>query len=175
MLDTGDAVVALPRQNLTGAIDSECVAVVPIGDHRPDETARLVDDPVVDRPRVDTERLRAHRLRLLEAVDRCSMQAPDIPGPAPAGMNRSVGKPAHLGQGWHPGREIGQDDAATPRADVDGRYPSHGGYRMNAAATPESTGMIRPVVRENSSETIAATAVAMCSGRTSRLRMVRCA
>ena len=53
--------------------------------------------------------------------------------------------------------------------------PRHGGYRMNAAATPESTGMITPVVRENSSETIAATAAAMCSGSTSRLRMVRCA
>ena len=132
-------------------------------------------DAVVDRPRVDTQRLRAHRLRLLEPVDRCSTQALDIPAPAPAGMKWSVGKPAHLGQGWHSGREIGQDDAATPRADVDGRYPSHGGYRIKAAATPESTGIIRPVVRENSSETIAATAAAMCSGSTSRLRMVRCA
>ena len=43
----------------------------------------------------------------------------------------------------------------------------------NAAATPASTGTWRPVVWLNSAEVIAVTALATCSGSTSRLSNVR--
>ncbi len=50
-----------------------------------------------------------------------------------------------------------------------------GGQRMKAAATPESTGIRRPVVMGRVPLVSASTASAMCSGSTSSLRTVRCA
>ena len=68
------------------------------------------------------------------------------------------------------------DDAAARRSDVDGSEDPHGDVqRRNAAATPASTGTWSPVVWLNSSDVIAATALATCSGSTSRLSSVRCA
>ena len=55
----------------------------------------------------------------------------------------------------------------------DGVAPSHLGGRP--AATPESTGMCRPVVRLSSGPVSTYTASAMFSGTTSRLRIVRLA
>ena len=101
------------------------------------------------------------------------MKGLDIPRPTTISMNRAIREPRNFGERRDAVDMIAQDDSSTSRADVDGRDPVHDCYRTNAAATPESTGMIMPVVRENSSDTIAATANAMCSGSTSRLRMVR--
>src|SRR4051794_39699925 len=64
---------------------------------------------------------------------------------------------------------------AAGRTDVDS--PEHrglgGGHRRNAAATPASTGMCRPVVWLRSAEQSTKTALATFSGSTSRLRRVR--
>lgn len=103
------------------------------------------------------------------------MKGLDIPRPTTFNMNRAIREARNLGERRNAGDKITQDDSSASRSDIDGRDPAHDCYRTNAAATPESTGMIMPVVRENSSDTIAATASAMCSGSTSRLRMVRCA
>ena len=101
------------------------------------------------------------------------MERLDIPPPATIDQTRPIREARDLGERWNPRDKIADDDASASRADIDGRDPGHDRYRTNAAATPESTGMIMPVVRENSSEASAATARPMCSGSTSRLRMVR--
>ena len=101
------------------------------------------------------------------------MKGLDTPRPTTISMNRGIREARNLGERWNAVDKITQDNSSASRADIDGRDPVHDCYRTNAAATPESTGMIMPVVRENSSDTIAATASAMCSGSTSRLRMVR--
>ena len=102
------------------------------------------------------------------------MKGLNVPRPTTFNMNRAIREARNLGERRNAFDKITQDDSSASRSDIDGRDPAHD-YRTNAAATPESTGMIMPVVRENSSDTIAATASAMCSGSTSRLRMVRCA
>ena len=64
------------------------------------------------------------------------------------------------------------------RGDADGRGAGRHrrpGHRRKAAATPASTGMCRPVVWLSSSVQSTKTALAMLSGSTSRLRIVRCA
>ena len=101
------------------------------------------------------------------------MKGLDIPRPTTINMNRAIWEARNLGERRNAVDKITQDHSSASRADIDGSDPVHDRYRTNAAATPESTGMIMPVVRENSSDTIAATASAMCSGSTSRLRMVR--
>ena len=82
----------------------------------------------------------------------------------------------------------GAPRAATRPSRADLRRPSPGrrtrpgrraatrdrlGHRRNAAATPASTGMSRPVVSGRSPAHSANTAAATCSGRTSRLSSVR--
>ena len=62
--------------------------------------------------------------------------------------------------------------AGAPFGKLRDRWPS-GGHRRKAAATPESTGMCRPVVRLSSGPVSTYTASATFSGTTSRLRIVR--
>ena len=78
--------------------------------------------------------------------------------------------------GWQLALLAGADGAghhpAPGGAEVD---RGDGGHRKNAAATPASTGMCSPVVRDSSPAVSTNTAAATCSGRTSRLSSVRCA
>ena len=90
-----------------------------------------------------------------------------------------------------PSWTIAGDDPAARGADVDRRDDGgarfgHRGprpvimdtvvcQRRKAAATPASTGMCRPVVWDRSAEHSTNTALATCSGSTSRFSRVRCA
>ncbi len=67
------------------------------------------------------------------------------------------------------------DDPTARGAEVDGGEDpcGHSSQRRNAAATPASTGTCRPVVWLNASDVIATTALATCSGSTSRFSSVR--
>ena len=78
--------------------------------------------------------------------------------------------------------DLADHDSAAGRPEVDrddrGGFASwhclgHRRYRRNAAATPASTGMCRPVVWTRSGPTSANTALATWSGSTSRLSSVR--
>ena len=72
------------------------------------------------------------------------------------------------------GHDPAAGGAEVDRGDADGfRRTEH--HRRKAAATPASTGMCRPVVWLSSEEQSTKTALAMFSGSTSRLRIVRCA
>ena len=89
--------------------------------------------------------------------------------------HRLVGEPVHLGQVERARPDPAEHDPAAGRAQVDrGDRPStRRAHRRNAAATPASTGMCRPVVCDRSPPVSAKTALATCSGSTSRLSRVR--
>ncbi len=99
---------------------------------------------------------------------------------AVGGADRLVGEPVH-DLDIEPARsDPAQDDAAAGGAEVDGRDGTAACdpgllvvHRRNAAATPPSTGMCSPVVWDSPAEQSAKTALATCSGRTSRLSKVR--
>ena len=98
---------------------------------------------------------RARRARPGRCGNRCDLVQLQLAGPDPADHDPAAG-----------GAEVDRGDAdASPLA---GRP-----HRRNAAATPASTGMCSPVVRDSSPAVSANTAAATCSGRTSRLSSVR--
>ncbi len=129
-----------------------------------------VEQPVVDRPRVDADAVqrpgarppragRSSTARWRPRTSQCS---------APSARTPAVGEAVHLAPGaasaGRPGRRI---DAAAGRAEVDGRDRTGRAaraHRRKAAATPESTGMCRPVVWVRSGPLSTKTASATFSG-----------
>ncbi len=94
--------------------------------------------------------------------------------------HRPVGEAVHLGELQHVRVDADPRDhhATGGGAEVDGHDPDGPGptrraHRRKAAATPASTGTCSPVVWVMSGPQSTKTALAMCSGSTSRLRMVR--
>src|SRR5690606_33114773 len=131
---------------------------------------------VVDRPRVDADALdrglTAHRVG--EARHDTVEEGVEIPVQAVLVLDRSVGEARDELQVDPSLVDPADHDPAAGRAQVDGSERARArGHRRKAAATPESTGMCRPVVRESSGPVSTYTASATFSGTTSRLRMVR--
>ena len=138
----------------------------------------LVEQPVVDGPRVDPDPVeRPGAGDLLEPGEHASVAAPARPtaaGCRPPRRRSGTGaprvrrgcprprRPPSPGHSWRRGRR--------PRGAAPSSQPSH---RRNAAATPASTGTCSPVVWVRSGPQRAKTALAQCSGSTSRLRRVR--
>lgn len=115
------------------------------------EQPSAAEQPVVDGPRVDPDardaRLRAHRLS--EPARRGPVQREHVPVQAVARGDRLVAE-AGDGRGLERvRRDAADDDPAARRAEVDRRDGCRA-HRRKAAATPESTGMWRPVVRDSS-------------------------
>ncbi len=143
--------------DLVHAAGGAVVAVV----ERLGEQLTGTQEAVVDRPRVDADgldvRFPAHRFR--EAVEDMGDEGVEVPVQTVGAGHRSVREPRHglelqdarpHSADHHPtarGAEIHRRD----RTDVPyGRGRAVVGHRRNAAATPESTGMCRPVVRLSS-------------------------
>src|SRR5699024_2515050 len=100
----------------------------------------------------------------------------DIPTQRSAVVSGLVGEPVHLTQHHAVGTHLRADHSAGGGAQIDGGEDAGARHqRRNAAATPESTGMCRPVVWLRSSPASATTAAATCSGSTSRPSRVRLA
>ena len=157
---------------LGGQAVRPAVAVV---ERQPDEGAGRVQQAVVDAPRVDGDAGEVARRGAgpPQAVEDRAVQARPRPS-----AGRRAARPGRWGSDGPrraPGRRPAtrpHDHAPARRPEVDRgeRAPAH---RRNAAATPASTGMWRPVVWDRSPPVSANTAAATCSGRTSRLRIVR--
>ena len=146
----------------------------------PDEGSLRVQQAVVHAPRVDADAGRrvgpARRDR--EPGQDLAVQTEDVPVQAVGQRDGSVREPVHLLELEQVGFDPADDDpsARCPEVDRDDAAVGPGaGHRRNAAATPASTGMCRPVVWARSPPVSANTAAATCSGRTSFLRSVRCA
>ena len=143
--------------------------LVAVVERLPEEPA-VAQPAVVDGPGVDADRgERPLGVRRGQAGDRVVDQRRDVPVQAVLGAHRFVGEPRGGGQPQRVGTHLADHHPAAGGAQVDGREP----HRRNAAATPESTGMCRPVVRESSGEQSTNTAWAQCSGSTSCLSRVR--
>jgi hypothetical protein len=125
-----------PLEHAGGAV----VAVV----HRvADEPAVGVEQAVVHPPRVDAERV--HPARCPQAVPDSLVERLNVPAQRAVGPDRDVGEPVQLGERDLLRRNPAEHDPAAGGAQIDGRDGGH--QRRNAAATPASTGMCRPVVR----------------------------
>src|SRR5690606_573326 len=87
---------------------------------------------------------------------------------------RAVVEAVYLGEVQPVAVDVHDHDPPACGAEVDrrDRDPAH---RRNAAATPESTGISSPVVWDRSPATSTYTALATCSGSTSRFSSVRSA
>ncbi len=181
VLQAVDVVQLVGADEFVDAPDRSVGAAVAVGDRVGEQGAVGIDEPVVDRPCVDADRLDGRELaaeRPQAAAD-LVVQPADVPPQVPVGLAHPVVETVHRVQhhrrsGRAPVHDTG-DDAPTGGPDVDsGEDPGgHAGQRRNAAATPASTGTWRPVVWLNSAEVIAVTALATCSGSTSRLSNVR--
>src|SRR6266508_718760 len=141
-----------------------------------EQSAVFVEQAVVNGPRVHPDGIQAPVRRgesgRAQAVEHTPIQAQDVPVQCAADRHGHVVEAGDLVQAQRVWRDLGEHHPATGRTEVDGREGSH---RRNAAATPASTGMCRPVVCERSPAVSANTAAATCSGSTSRLRSVRLA
>ncbi len=144
-----------------------------------DQLALRVQQPVVDGPRVDPDPVdRAARGGEPQTDEHLTTDPGDVPAQGAVVVpHGTVGKPVHLlelqqvGVHGHAGdhHPTGRG-AQVDRDDPHGRGTAH---RRNAAATPASTGMCSPVVCDRSLLHSTKTALAMFSGSTSRLRIVR--
>ena len=111
------------------------------------------------------------------------VQGQDVPVQPSRQPHRPVGEAVRLVRSSVSGADPADHDPAAGRAEVDGGATyraasvaatrSRARQRRNAAATPASTGMCRPVVWVRSPPVSAKTAFATCSGSTSRLSRVR--
>ncbi len=142
----------------------------------PEQVARRVDQPVVDSPRVHPDARDRPGCRgggqagqdLLAQPTRVPVQR------AVRGRDGAVGEAVHLDEVEAAGTDGTDHHPAAAGADVDRGDAQHRHrQRRNPAATPASTGTCRPVVWVRSPPVSANTALATCSGSTSRLRMVR--
>ncbi len=156
-------------------------AGVAVGDRVGEQAAAGIEQAVVHRPRVDADRLDGRELAAErpQAVADLVVQPADVPPQVPVGLAHPVREAVHRVERHRRSGGVRVDDtgddAAPGGADVDSGEDAgrHGGQRRNAAATPASTGTWRPVVWLNSLDVIAVTALATCSGSTSRLSSVR--
>ncbi len=95
----------------------------------------------------------------------------DVPAQRPVVVtDTAVGEAVHLLEPELVGPDLGHHHASRGGAEVEGDAASH---RRKAAATPASTGMCSPVVCVMFGPHSAKTALAQCSGSTSRLSSVR--
>ena len=147
---------------------------VAIGIRFSDERAVGVDEAVVHTPAIDPDARDpgATRGRLSEAFDHFVTELGTRPAQPGARRDRAVGEAMDLLEAQLVRPDMTDDDATARGPQVDGGDRA-AGHRRNAAATPASTGMCRPVVWDRSPPTNAKTAAATCSGKTSRLRIVR--
>lgn len=176
---------AVQREQLVGAhdavdlVDDADGAAVSIRHRIGQQIAVGVEQAVVDPPGVDSDRLNLGIPcgKQTDAVLHLRPKHLDVPAQMAAALDHAVGEP--VDQFEPDGLPFDKASHHPParRAEVDrGDDPSrHRPYRRKAAATPESTGTIRPVVWENSEEASTATALATCSGSTSRWSSVRLA
>ena len=170
-------------------VDHRVGAAVPVGDRLGQQPAIVVEQAVVDRPGVDADGLHA------AGNARASFGKPDEDLLVNSPVRSQRRCPSRFaGPVGESGAPIVQLDAGARRparhhpaarcADVDRAEhawfaPGRSGdailftHRRKAAATPESTGMCSPVVRDSSPPVSANTASATWSGSTSRLSRVR--
>ena len=138
-----------------------------------DQAAVLVEQPVVDGPPVDGHRVdRAVRARGPQPVADPGEQRAGVPAQHAAHGPGLVGEAVHLPEAETTLRSASNDDPPAGGAQIDRRDPDPA-HRRNPAATPESTGMCIPVVRDRSPAVRANTAAATCSGSTSFFSSVR--
>ena len=175
VLDPGNPVVLGPRQGGPNDGNARGVTAVAVGNDGPDQRASLVQNTEVKCPSVYTPRDSPLFYCFFEACQSTGSKCLDIPTPLAPAQDRAIAEPGDLSQPRHASTDFSDDHPTTTGPDIHRSYTWHDSIpqRRKAAATPESTGISVPVVRENSSETSAVTAIAMCSGRTSRLSRVR--
>jgi len=154
------------------------------GTGHPVAVAGDAHEGIVDSPRVDADAEQAGLGPdgLAQSFEDVAVELKGVPVQAVGGAHRLVGEPVHDLDVEPVRSDPAEDDAAAGGAEVDGRDGTAGRgpgvvvvHRRKAAATPASTGMCSPVVWERSAEQSAKTALATCSGRTSRLSKVRLA
>ena len=139
---------------------------------------RRVEQAVVDGPGVDADaRQPGTAAGRGEAGEDLAVQAGDVPAQVSVEADRPVREPVDLVEVE---RVLADPaDARPARWTRRGRPRRRRGrarrarHRRNAAATPASTGMCSPVVWRSSPAVSAKTALATCSGSTSRLSRVR--
>ena len=140
-----------------------------------EQLAVTVQQAVVHGPGVDADPVQLPGARHLgDTGEHLAVDAEHVPEERAADRDAAVGEAVHLLQGEVPRTDAGGHHTAARRPEVDGRE-AQGRHRRKAAATPASTGMCSPVVWLSWSVQRTKTALAMLSGSTSRLRIVRCA
>ncbi|CAM5435401.1 hypothetical protein SANTM175S_10632 [Streptomyces antimycoticus] len=201
VLDAGGGVEGLDDEcfrDLFGGAGGAGVAVVHgVGQ----EGAVGGQEAVVDGPGVDADAgqgVGGVSRRCLQAVQDALVEGQDVPVQGAQDAGGPVGEAVCLVEGQPFGGDLTDDDAAAGRTEVYGgeavlfgghvdlvvggvrgrllwcvRGPSRACQRRNAAATPASTGMCRPVVWVRSPPTSVKTAFATWVGSTSRFRRVR--
>ena len=182
VLEAADPVQLLRRDDGVHGRDRGGVPGVPVVQRVAEQRAVGVEQAVVDRPAVDADPVEPAGVpaRGAQPVEDAGVEPQHVPVQGSAGAHRPVREPVRLLQ-VEPVRADPRDhDPAAGGAQVDGRERPQGrnGHfcprqRRKAAATPESTGTCRPVVRVRSPPVSAKTASATWSGRTSRLSRVR--
>ena len=189
VLHAGDPVELRRRDPGVHARHRRLGAPVAVRNRLGEQRAVRVEQAVVDRPRVDADRRQRPRLaRGPEAVEDRVEQRGEVPAQGAVGVGHGpVREPGDLGERHDRAvvavgaAHLAPDHPAAGRTEVDGRERrdrcglGRHRQRRNAAATPESTGMCRPVVCDRSPAASANAAAATCSGSTSFLRRVRCA
>ncbi len=169
--------------------------LVPVMERWPEQPAVAIEKPIVDAPAIDTNpkgALIQVAMETPQPLQHPLVQTEQVPVDPVGQLDRPVGEPRHL---FHHEAVVFEPTRRQPgarRAEVDGsveaggrqesrtssgnsRHPPAPGlpHRRKAAATPASTGTIRPVVRARWPAVRTKTASATCSGRTSSLRSVR--
>ncbi|SCF93648.1 hypothetical protein GA0115255_111834 [Streptomyces sp. Ncost-T6T-2b] len=173
VLDSGRPVESVGRDRGPHPLRDAFGAPVPVVDGVAEEGSVGGEEPVVHRPAVDADGV--DRARRAQPVEHAPVQAEDVPAQAFGQVHGPVGEAVGLGEVQGVRADAAGHDPPAGRAEVDGRegLRTGGAHRRKAAATPASTGMWRPVVWVNSPPVSAKTALATCSGSTSRLRRVR--
>ncbi len=140
----------------------------------------VAEEPVVDGPGVDPDA--DHVRGLAECLRKATARVVEQPGQVPVHrgalaipqVDRIVGEPGHWSDVQCLRTDRGEHDPSAGGTEVHrGETAGAAGHRRNAAATPASTGTCRPVVCEKSEVHSTNAALAMFSGRTSRLSNVR--
>ena len=130
--------------------DDRARAVVAIGDRLVDELSVAVEQGVVDAPGVDADRLHLGKLagQLAEPIDHLLEQRANGPPEMTVGLDESVGETVDRLEG-HGAASTRPAITRPPDAPMSTAAKTRRGMtsqRRNAAATPASTGISRPVV-----------------------------
>ncbi len=170
VLEPGRRVQLGGRNRLPHLLGDALGTGVPVVHRVAEQRPVRVQQPVVHGPAVDADGV--HLPCRPQTVQDAPVQPQHVPAQPLGDPHRAVGEAVRLGQLQRVGADAADHDTPAGGAQVDRGVRRHT-HRRNAAATPASTGTCSPVVCVSSPPVSANTALATCSGSTSRLRMVR--